>query len=181
MDIDKLIKGCIANQRVSQKEFYLLTADRLMNISRRYTSNIHDAKDVLQNAYIQIFKKIKQFDAKKGNLDSWLTKIVINEALQLLRKKKTRTIKETNSQEQFEISTSPDILKRLQAEDVLRVLTRIPESYRIVFNMYVVEGYAHKEIAKLLTITESTSRSKLTRAKQMIRDLIVKQKKAESC
>ena len=181
MDLDKLIKDCIANKRRSQKEFYLLTADKLMNISRRYTSNVHDAKDAVQNAYIQIFKNLHKFDQRKGNLDAWLTKIVINEALQILRKQKTRVLKESISQERYEVSKTPDILKRLHAEDLLKILYQIPEVYRIVFNMNVVEGYSHREIGEIMNIKESTSRSQLTRAKQMLRKILIEQKKIESC
>jgi len=181
LSIDQLIRGCIDNNRTCQKEFYMLVADRLMNISRRYCSNVHDAKDVLQNSFIKIFKNLHQFDINKGNLDAWLTKIVINEALQLMRKEKTQLIKEKNSSEKYEVSNAPEILKRLHAEDLMKILNRLPEGYRIVFNMYVVEGYAHKEIGKFLGITESSSRSQLTRAKQLIQKLLIEQKKAEIC
>ena len=135
----------------------------------------------MQNAYIQIFKNLKSFDQQKGNLDSWLTKIVINEALQLIRKQKTRVLKERDSQEQYEISSSPDILKRLHAEDLLKILNQLPDVYRVVFNLNVVEGYSHREIGEMLHVTESTSRSQLTRAKQMLRKLLIEKKKLESC
>lgn len=88
MEIDELISRCLKQDRGSQQELYNLTCDRLMNISRRYTADIHEAKDVLQNTYIKIFKNLGSFNSKKGNLDSWLTKITINEALQFLRKKR---------------------------------------------------------------------------------------------
>lgn len=181
LDIDKLIKSCLKNDRKSQKQFYLLTSDRLMNISRRYTSDINDAKDVLQNAYLQIFSKLKDFDIKKGELDSWLTRIVINEALQLLRKRKATLIKEQISNMEFNEISRPEILARLQAEDVMKLIHLLPEGYRIVFNLSVVEGYSHKEISKQLDITESTSRSQLTRAKKMLRQLFIDQKTTELC
>jgi len=181
VEIQKLISNCIKNDRKSQKDFYLLTADRLMNVSRRYSNDINDAKDILQNAFIKIFKNLNKFDFDKGNLDSWLTKIVINEALQLIRKKKGQMVKDKIMKEEFEELSTPEILSRLQAEDVLNVTAQLPEGYRIVFNMNIVEGYNHKEIAEALGITESTSRSQLTRAKKLLKKLLIEQKNAELC
>lgn len=181
MQIDKLIIACIKNDRKAQKEFYMLTAEKLMNVSRRYTKDISDAKDILQNAYIKIFKNLKMFDNTKGNLDNWLTKIVINEALQLIRKNKKLSEKENAGIEGFQELSTPEVLARLQAEDVMKLMKLLPDGYRIVFNMNVVEGYSHKEIAKALDISESTSRSQLARAKRMLRDLINDQKIAELC
>lgn len=181
LDIDILIRKCIKQDRQSQKQFYLLTADKLMNVSRRYAANIDDAKDILQNAYIRIFTCLDQFDIKKGNLDNWLTKIVINEALQLLRKQKRLLIKEQSSDVAFMELSVPAIIARLQAEDLMKLMRYLPEGYRIVFNMNVVEGFTHKEIAEQLNISESTSRSQLTRAKSMLRDLLRDQKASELC
>jgi len=181
LDIDKLIQNCINNDRESQKQFYMLTAERLMNVSRRYTKDISDAKDILQNAYIKIFKKLENFDSEKGNLNSWLTKIVINEALQLLRKNKRLAEREQIGNQQFEELSTPEVIARLQAEDVMKLMKLLPDGYRIVFNMSVVEGYSHREIAAALNISESTSRSQLTRAKRMLRDLLNDQKTAELC
>ena len=179
--IEQLIESCIKRDRKSQKQFYLLTCDRLMNISRRYTSDVNDAKDVLQNAYVNIFKNLHTFDLERGELDSWLCKIVINEALQLLRKKKNLMIKEERTQQVFASVSAPEVVSRLHAEDLMLLINRLPAGYRIVFNMSVVEGYSHKEIAEQLGINESTSRSQLTRAKKMLRDLLENQKITELC
>ena len=152
-----------------------------MNVSRRYTKDIADAKDVLQNAYIKIFKHLKTFDKAKGNIDSWLTKIVINEALMLMRKKQNVLIKSEMLESRHEELSNPEVLSRLHAEDLMKVMKQLPDGYRIIFNMNVIEGYSHKEIAIKLNITESTSRSQLTRAKYMLRELLSNQKKAELC
>jgi len=181
LDIDILIKSCIRHDRKSQKQFYMLTADKLMNVSRRYSTDINDAKDILQNAYIKIFKCLDQFDIKKGNLDNWLSKIVINEALQYLRKQKRMTLADQIVQEDFTHLSNPEIIARLQAEDVLKVMNQLPDGYRIVFNMAIVEGFSHKEIAAQLNISDSTSRSQLTRAKRLLRELLNDQKITELC
>jgi len=182
MELEKLISDCLANDRQAQKTFYMLTSDRLMNISRRYANNIDDAKDILQNAYISIFKNLKTFDFNKGELDSWLTKITINEALQLLRRKSKFSIKDKlGSKEQFNQLSTPEAINRLNAEDILGLVHKLPDGYKMIFNLKVVEGYSHKEIAAVLKITESTSRSQLTRAKRMLQALLIEQKKAELC
>lgn len=181
LEIDILIKKCANDHRPSQKQFYMLTADKLMNVSRRYAANMDDARDILQNAYVKIFKNIGDFDIKKGNLDSWLTRIVINEALQLLRKNKLHFNREQEAVEMYRMVSAPEIVKQLEAEDVLKVTHKLPEGYRIIFNLNVVEGYSHSEIANKLNISESTSRSQLTRAKKMLRELIVDLKRKELC
>jgi len=152
-----------------------------MNVSRRYTNDIDDAKDILQNAYIKIFRSLKTFDENKGCLDAWLSRIVINEALQLFRKRKKDAEREKAIGSNFEELSVPEILSRLQAEDLLRLTNLLPEGYKIIFNLKVVEGYSHKEIAKELNISESTSRSQLTRSKRMLKQLLIEQKKAELC
>ena len=181
LDIKLLIGACIKQDRSAQKQFYLLTADKLMNVSRRYTTDLHEAKDVLQNAYIKIFKCLNQFDIHKGNLDGWLIKIVINEGLQLLRKNaKHLSFSRGEVIDRSEL-TAPDILARLHAEDILNILNKLPEGYRVILNMNVVEGYSHKEIAPMLGIGESTSRSQLARAKKLMRVLINENEKAKLC
>ena len=180
MEIDKLIKLCIKQDRKSQKEFYLLTCDRLMNISRRYTSSIDDAKDVLQNAYLQIFKCMSQFDFRKGTLDNWLARIVVNEALQQFRKKeKSKKITE-NSFSNDRIDP-PNVLEKLAYEDLLKIVDLLPDGYKMVFNLHVIEGYSHKEIAGMLDISESTSRSQLTRARQFLQSIFIRYQKPELC
>lgn len=181
LDIDILIRKCAQDHRPSQKQFYMLTADKLMNVSRRYAANMDDARDILQNAYVKIFKHIADFDINKGNLDSWLTRIVINEALQLLRKNKLHFNREQEAVETFRTISAPEVMRRLEAEDVLKVTHKLPEGYRIIFNLNVVEGYSHSEIAEKLSISESTSRSQLARAKKMLQDLIVDLKRKELC
>lgn len=159
----------------------MLTSDRLMNVSRRYTNCIEDAKDVLQNAYVKIFNNMESCDLKNGNIDGWLSRIVVNEALQLYRKKKKDNNRDVLYQKGLEEISAPEIISRLNAEDILKLMKQLPEGYRMIFNMSVVEGFSHKEISEQLGIGESTSRSQLSRAKELLRDIITEQKKAELC
>ncbi len=181
MEINKLILRCIKQDRNSQKEFYMLTSDRLMNISRRYTNNLEDAKDVLQNAYVKIFNNLESCDLKNGNIDGWLSRIVVNEALQLYRKKQNDNNRDILYQQGLNELSAPEVIDRLNAEDILKLMRQLPEGYRVIFNMNVVEGFSHKEISEQLGIGESTSRSQLSRARELLREIINKQKKAELC
>lgn len=177
MSVEEIIKGCINQEPKYQRLLVANYSSMLLTVSRRYTPINADAKDVLQDAYIKIFGAINKFDSNKGALESWMRKIVINTALKRLNKKcftHERTV------DRFEeIKQQPAIYNMLQAEDVMTLINSLPDGYRQVFNMAVVEGYPHKEIAKLLGIQVSTSRSNLTRAKKLIRQKLENQKNQE--
>lgn len=181
MEISVLISNCIKQDRKAQKEFYLLFADRLMNVSLRYCSDIPSAKDVLQNAFVKIFTHLDQFDESRGNIDNWTVKVVINEALQYLRKQKKLSFDLLENQAIYEETQLPDALSSMRAVDLMKIIDLLPDGFKYVFYMYEIEGFKHKDIAQQLNITESTSRSQLTRAKKMIREYIDRQKSIELC
>lgn len=167
MSEQEIIKGSIKGDPKCQRLLVVNYSSMLLTVSRRYTPINTDAEDVLQDAYIKILGAIKQFDNNKGTLESWMRKIVINTALKRLNKKcftHERTV------ERFEErQLSPAIYSQLQAEDVMTIINTLPDGYRQVFNLSVVEGYSHKEIAALLNIEEATSRSNLSKAKKKLR------------
>jgi len=178
MTVQEIIKGCIKNDAKYQRLLVVNYSPMLLTVSRRYTPISADAEDVLQDAFIKIFGAIRQFDSNKGKLETWMRTIVINTALKRLNKKcftHERTV------EQFdEIQLHPTVYDHLQAEDVMALINTLPDGYRQVFNLAVVEGYPHKEIAKLLDIAEATSRSNLSKAKKLLRTKLSNQKKQES-
>ncbi|MEM6379633.1 MAG: sigma-70 family RNA polymerase sigma factor [Bacteroidota bacterium] len=174
MNLGRLIKGCIQLDRKAQKELYLHYCKLAINISLRYARDDHDAKDIVQNAFIKIFTKIEQFNPDKGTFDNWLKRIVINEALQLYRDNQRRQIINEDLTN-IRHSEPPIILDQLMAEDLVKLLRQLPESYRIVFVLHTFEGYDHHTIGEKLNIAEGTSRSQLSRAKQLLRQLIYKQ------
>ena len=174
----EIIKGCIKKKPKYQRLLVVNYSSMLLTVSRRYTPNHADAEDVLQDAFIKIFGAIQQFDRKKGSLEAWMRKIVINTALKRLNKK---CFTHEKTVECFaEIQLLPAIYDHLQAEDVMTLINQIPNGYRQVFNLAVVEGYPHKEIAALLNIDEATSRSNLSKAKKLLRKKLENQKKQES-
>ncbi|MEM9887033.1 MAG: sigma-70 family RNA polymerase sigma factor [Bacteroidota bacterium] len=177
MTIARLIEGCKKQDRSCQKTLYLQYVQLASRISLRYARDEHEAKDIVQNAFVKVFTKIKSYKARKGTFESWLSRIVINEALQLYRKQQKYATWEADFSEELE--ASPDALDKLQAEDILKLLRKLPDGYRLVFVLFVVEGYTHQEIAKELGINTSTSRSQLTRAKKLLQKFITEQNSLE--
>ncbi|MEL7121833.1 MAG: sigma-70 family RNA polymerase sigma factor [Bacteroidota bacterium] len=174
MTLKRLIEGCQKQDRNCQKELYLRYCKLAINISLRYARDEHEAKDIVHNAFIKILTKIETFDFERGQFEGWIRTIVINEALQLFRSKKEIYSSNQNSSK-LDKEIDPIILDQLNTEDIFQLIHTLPDGYRIVFILSVVEGYKHKEIAQKLGITESASRSQLARAKRMLRQLINEQ------
>ncbi len=144
---------------------------KLMSICYRYAGNVHDAEDMLQEAFIKIYAHIHQFKWE-GSFEGWLRRIVVNTALKSLQKKRLHfaEINEAASGQK----TEPEAYSQLQTEQLLLMLKSLPDGYRVVFNLYVIEGYDHDEIATLLNIQASTSRSQLVKARKMLQQMIKK-------
>ncbi len=145
----------------------------LLTVARRYMPDYMYAEDILQDAFIKAFEHIQSFDESKGSLEGWLRKIVINTALKKLNKKCFS--KEIYIENNQEITLHPSIYEILDAEDLMKLIGKLPDGYKQVFNLYVVEGYSHKEIADLLAIKVASSRSNLSRAKEILRIKIQQQ------
>lgn len=178
-DIKRLIKGCKAQKWTAQKELYLHYADDMMGIAIRYSKDIDSAKDLVQETFFTFFKKIDQFDPKKGTVGGWMSRILINQSLKDARKNGRITFPDEVGFAK-ESSNDISIIDQLQAEDILNLLKQLPEGCRIIFNLKVIEGYAHNEIGDILGITPSASRSQLTRAKKLLRAIIEKQSTSEN-
>lgn len=171
MQLNKIIQGCKRHERASQSALYNLSCDDMMNISLRYMGNPDDAKDVLQDVYLKVFHRIESYDASLGSLGAWMARITVNECLQNLRKRKRLSILKLIKPE-TETETDEDVISDLSANEIFAEIQNLPAGYRVIFNLYIIEGYSHKEIGKMLDITASSSRSQLTRAKQMLKKKI---------
>jgi len=152
----------------AQSEIYKLYADMLFGISLKYSENYQDAEDTLQDSFLTIFDKIKQYN-NIGSFEGWLKKIAINTALQKYRKKRPlQLIKEvTDTEEIVEIDLED---KNLDIDFLLNLIQKLPNKYRLVFNLYVLDSYSHKEISKMLNISEGTSKSNLSRARKNLKN-----------
>jgi RNA polymerase sigma factor (sigma-70 family) len=161
----------------AQSEIYELYADVLFGICLKYSRNYQDAEDTLQDSFLIIFDKITQYN-KKGSFEGWLKRIAINTALQKYRKKTPlELVKEVTEIEDLVEIDFKD--KNLDIDFLLNLIQQLPDQYRLVFNLYVLDSYSHKEISKMLNISEGTSKSNLSRARKKLKIALVTQQKRE--
>ena len=167
-DLEKVIEGCIKNKRRAQIELYNHYAPMLLAVSARYVSDKSEAEDILQDSFLKILKSIKEYSGK-GHFENWMKKIVVNTAItHFHREKKHYYHDEIESVQDFELpfQFTPD--KELEMKELNELLKTMPDGYRIIFNLFAIEGYKHNEIAEQLNIEESTSRTQYLRAKNWI-------------
>ncbi len=165
-----LIQGCIKKDSIAQHALFEKYAGILMSICRRYAKDQPEAEDMLQDSFISIFSHISQFKST-GSFEGWLKRITVNTAIGILQKRKVKIV--AISDDQYEIE-SPDvnILSDLDNEDLLKLINQLPDGYRMIFNLYVMEGYSHDEIGGMLKIKPATSRSQLSKARVMLKEKI---------
>jgi RNA polymerase sigma-70 factor (ECF subfamily) len=164
-----LIKQCIKNNRKAQTELFRLYKDTLFFTSLKYCRSEADAEDNLHDAFITIFQKIKSFK-NKGSFEGWMKRITIYKAIDKYKAKKPVNI-EIND-DILKADYEVEINEELSLDTLLKLIQELPDQYRLVFNLYQLDGYSHKEIAQLLNISEGTSKSNYHRAKMILRDKI---------
>lgn len=171
IDEHELIKGCLACEEKYFKILYNNYYGKMLNVCMRYARDRDEAKDVLQDGFIKVFKSINQFDFK-GSFEGWIRRIIVNTAINHYRKNTLRNITDYVDDEDLQKfereKASIDIdtvAYKVEPEILLKLVQQLPSVYKMVFNLYVMEEHSHKEIAQMLDITESTSRSNLTKAK----------------
>ena len=143
-------------------------------ICLRYASNKAEAEDMLQEGLISVFKDLKKYDSKRATFSAWSNKVMVNAALQYLRKWKNLNLNQSIDGYEERFTENEDIVDTLSAKELNSFVQKLPDGYRIVFNMYVMEGYKHREIAELLSISENTSKTQLFKAKKMLSNQIAK-------
>jgi len=168
---ESLIKGCRAKNQKAQRELYERFAPVLYPLCLRYVREISEAEDVMISGFMRAFDKIDTYSGK-GSLGGWLRKIMINQALGHLRKNKTMYLEADLEAVDYQpqLTFAAD---QLETEDLMKIVCRLPLGYRTVFNLYAIEGYSHKEISELLGISESTSKSQLSRARGILQRQII--------
>ncbi len=169
-----ILTACINGDRGGQEKLYRLVAPRMYSLCLRYAGNEDDAKDIMQDGFIKVFNKIKQFSGK-GSLEGWIRKIMVNTALEKFRSK----VNLYSLDENLKVSIDQGVDEadqKLNAEEILTMVRELSPAYRMVFNLYAIEGYSHKEIAGQLGITEGTSKSNLSRARAILQERIKEKK-----
>lgn len=175
-----LISGCINGDRKMQRELYERYSAKMFGVCLRYAGSTEEAEDILQEGFIKVFKKIGSYRGE-GSFEGWIRRIFVNTAIEQFRRKtymQPITEREENSVE----ATYLSVLDSLAEKDIVKLVQQLSPGYRTVFNMYVVEGFTHRQIAESLGISEGTSKSQLSRAKIILQDLVKKhiEKKKEA-
>ena len=166
----ELVTGCLRGERRCQETLYARFARRMYAVCLRYARHELEAQDLMQEGFIRVFDKLKDF-RMEGSLEGWIRRIMVHTAINHYRRKSFQM-------ERFGLERMPEepvpsnAVERLGAEELLNMVSNLPEGYRTVFNLFAIEGYDHAEIANLLGCGESTSRSQLAKARRMLQSMI---------
>lgn len=172
MELSEIIEGCHKNSRKHQEALYNLYASKLLGVCLTYTSDRELAQDILHDGFFKVFKKFDQFNPE-WNLFSWIRRIMVNTAIDHFRK--TNRITNVDFQENEFLGGSFDnVSEQYKTADLSQLINMIPPGARTIFNLYVVEGYKHNEIAEMLNISDGTSKSQLSKAKSLLKELVNK-------
>jgi len=164
------IQACIDKERWAQKKLYEDFYSPMMSVCLRYANDEHDALDILHEGFIKVFRHIAKYQPGTS-LNSWIKRIMINTAIDHYRKMSRRRTEDIDKAYSAQ-SKDPDVISQMSAMEIMEALQLLTPAYRSVFNLYVIEGYAHKEVAEILNITESTSRSNLVKARSKLKKIL---------
>ncbi len=161
----KLVTKCLRGNQKAHKEIYNLLYSTLFGICRRYSSNIEDAEDSFQEAFINVYRALDTWDSSKGDLTIWAKRITINSIISHFRKNKRNLLTESEDSEIENIESTIEVDSNINYNELISLLDELPKRQRIIFSLYAIEGFSHKEIGEQLEIKDSTSRSQYLRAK----------------
>lgn len=173
-DERSIIEGCLKGHQKSQKMLFDKYASKMMTVCLRYAKNREQAEDVLQEGFVKLFRSLGQFKFE-GSFEGWMRRIFVNTALDAIRKE--YKFSEDKSIDEYAIQLSSDqvtALEQLEASDLMELIQRMPPGYKLVFNMFAIEGYSHKEISLEMGISENTSKSQFSRARAYLREELEK-------
>ncbi len=166
-----IIKACIKGNRKAQKALYQKYSDKMYALCLRYANDEDEAKDILQDGFIKVFLNLKQFN-NKGSFEGWIRRIVVNTALERFRDKSYLFAINMDNNYESGDREYDHILSDIAANDLLKLIQELSPQYRMVFNLYAIEGYSHKEICNMLNIKEGTSKSNLSRAREILKEKV---------
>ena len=170
-DDSAILRGCLKGERKYQKMLYDKYAPKMYSICLGYARDRSEAKDILQEGFIKVFRNLKDFKVE-SSLDSWIWKIITNTAIDHYRQKKRlgENIESNPGADYLQIPEKS--MDQIGYDNIIDIINQLPDGARVVFNLHVLEGYTHKEIAKMLNITEGTSKSQLNRAKNLLKKML---------
>nr|WP_294934641.1 sigma-70 family RNA polymerase sigma factor [uncultured Flavobacterium sp.] len=171
MGLEQIIYDCQRNDTAAQEQLYKLLAPKLFGVSLKYSRNYTEAEDNLQDGFILIFEKINKFEFK-GSFEGWAKRVMINNILQKYRTEGIFEIIHENIPDSSEVEVEDELISM---DFLVSIIQQLPDRYRLVFNLYVIDDYSHKEIAEMLKITIGTSKSNLARARMILKEKIESQ------
>lgn len=175
MEQQEIINGCLKGERQAQKALYDRLSGRMFAVCLRYAIDESEAQDMLQEGFIRMFSNLEQY-AGTGSFEGWARRIFIHTAIKYFHKtRKHRFTYELDSANERPVNS--DAVGEMTADEMLALVQKLPEGYRMVFNLYAIEGFSHKEIADMLEIGESTSRSQLVKARKLLQQQVVRMQK----
>jgi len=171
--IDELVKRCKAGERKAQEMLYQQFASKMLGVCCRYATDRMEAEDMMQNGFIRVFQKIEDFRGE-GSFEGWIRRIMVHSSIEYYRKHNKMMQLVDLEEAGNEAASNPLATARLAAEDLILLIQQLSPGYRIVFNLYAIEGYSHREIAAIVGITEGASKSQLSRARSILREQVIK-------
>lgn len=169
MEEEILVKKCLKGDGRAQKKLFDMYAPKMMGVCLRYMKDIDKAEDALQDGFVKVFSKLNKYKGD-GSLEGWIRRVIVNTCLDQLRKDQKFKANVSVDDYGYLVQNDEGIIDSMSEKDLLKLVERLPEGYRIVFNMFAIEGYSHKEIAEELNISENTSKSQYSRARAYLRN-----------
>lgn len=170
-NLEETIKKCASGDRRAQTALYNLFSSKMYGVCLRYSKDSTEAEDNLQDGFIRVFSKINQFGFK-GSFEGWMRRVMVNTSLEKFRK--NNHLYAVEDMVVFEnVQVAEETISAISADDLLKIIQELPPRYRMVFNLYAIEGYSHQEIAKLMNINEGTSKSNLSRARVILQKKVI--------
>jgi RNA polymerase sigma-70 factor (ECF subfamily) len=167
-NFEQIIQGCVKGKRKSQEMLFNTFSKKMFAVCLYYSKNKEEAEDILHNGFLKVFENIKQFKGR-GSFEGWLRKIFVNTALEKFRNQTFLTAVSDQIEYNY-ITEDADIISKLSSEELIEMIQELSPAYRMVFNLYAVEGYSHEEISEKLKIAEGTSKSNLARARKILQN-----------
>ena len=172
-----LIQSCIDGDRHSQSQLYELFVPKMFAVCLRYSKNREEAEEILQEGFVQVFKSLKSF-RHEGSFEGWVRKIMVNTALKKYSLRRyEKEVSGYEIKDRVESAMEPSAYAHLTQKELMDLINKLPDGYRMIFNLYVIEGYQHDEIAEMLGIQPGTSRSQLVKARNMLQKQILQLQK----
>lgn len=162
-----LIKECLKNNRNAQKQLYDKYASKLMGVCVRYTNAKEDAEDVLIEGFTTIFQKLSMYKGD-GSFEGWMKRIMINTAISHFRLNSKYRFHQDIEEVHQEIEHQETVIEKMETQRIMKLVNSMPEGYRMIFNLYAVEGFTHREIAEQLGLSEGTSKSQFSKARKWL-------------